>query len=1137
MALKDLFKKQTPATKILANIVKSPAIKTTAKVLTAPARDIGEIGKTAANQLFSRVSPKAFEETQNTLEARGGNPKNAGALMGARTAADVTAIRPAARLGTGALLNITKRGGAPTANVGKNVLSDIYLNSRSGQFENPWDRLAQSQQKNIGKVFTGERDPLSGALGLGGASALLASEVIPGVGSTSKKTAAFVAKDLTKRYGDDALKFTRAVLDGDDEVRALIPNAIKLDIEDAFKGLDGKEFDRAKSMIEASISGTTERGKAILKDRKLVESIKESPVFEQEFTKKLVSKYQQISNPETLQRAEAYLNDTFKSVDDAAAGLIAASKAGLLTSEQVAAAKLVAERLQEAGSWNQLSDFMLNIAENATEGGRAIQAYSLWGRFTPVGALRFTQGLIEQAKKGAGVKSKFKDLQLTPEATKAITEQAQEVQRLVGEGLEGSEEHILATSRLMKLMKIQVPPSLLSKVAGFQTLSMLLNANTFLRNVVGNVGFGAQEFIADYIGAAIDIPVSKITGVRSKAFPSITEAGKGIVSGIKKGYRDVKEGIDTTPGGANKFGTQKEVFQYFDKKTGKIKPLPGIGHAEKLLGYSLRVPDRAAFEMAYKTTLDSLMKATGRSIDDEGLIQAAIAEARRRTFQDRNLVSSTLQGLKEGLNRRLDFGLGDTLIKFTQVPGALLLRGLEWSPAGVAMTLFDMAKPRIGAGLLKKTGASIPAFMQTEGDEALTKVLKQRHLVEGLTRAGAGSGVMATGMVLYNAGIIQPGDGKDYDKSKFAKAAGTGGYTINLDALSRFVLSGFNQEAAQKRDGDSVVQYDWLQPVALPLTIGVEIAEAKGDLNASFFGQLALATMQASQSIAEQPVFAGAEQFAKDLTYNDSNFAVAIIKSLARIPATFVPQLVNQLRYLVDPVKRDAFDDNIGRQVVLSVLNRIPGVSKKLEPTYTQYGEEARVREPGTGWLASAQKAFINPALGAKVDMSPEMQGILSLSERTGNAAIIPRDTGDSFTIPGVDGNVKLNSKQEAELQRISGTLTKQVYTKLMNNPDFLALTDEEQAAQLATNLTEIASIAKHKVYLESLGIKFPEKTFKPQTAKEFYDFVRSNIPDQPDLTQAEARRVWASYSEEKQKALLEQAYEKLKQETGIPTE
>ena len=80
-------------------------------------------------------------------------------------------------------------------------------------------------------------------------------------------------------------------------------------------------------------------------------------------------------------------------------------------------------------------------------------------------------------------------------------------------------------------------------------------------------------------------------------------------------------------------------------------------------------------------------------------------EALYRTFQDENFISNVLSGIiKPALNtigfgggnktigklKVHDFGLGDIVIKYTQVPGALISRAIEFSPVGYVKALHNM---------------------------------------------------------------------------------------------------------------------------------------------------------------------------------------------------------------------------------------------------------------------------------------------------------------------------------------------------------------------------------------------------------------------------------------------------------------
>ena len=181
------------------------------------------------------------------------------------------------------------------------------------------------------------------------------------------------------------------------------------------------------------------------------------------------------------------------------------------------------------------------------------------------------------------------------------------------------------------------------------------------------------------------------------------------------------------------------------------------------------------------------------------MIEQAHLDGLYKTFQDKNVLSTAFSNLKRTLNGGKEFGLGDIIMKYPKTPANLLMRGIDYSPLGMVKETFNLAKHGFN----------------------------QKRFVESLSRAATGTGLLFTGLTLYNLGIMQGKKSSDKEAAELMRETGVDQYTINLSALRRFAMSGLNPNYAKKQEGDLMVNYDWIQPAALPITVGTNIAQQK----------------------------------------------------------------------------------------------------------------------------------------------------------------------------------------------------------------------------------------------------------------------------------------------------------------------
>ena len=128
---------------------------------------------------------------------------------------------------------------------------------------------------------------------------------------------------------------------------------------------------------------------------------------------------------------------------------------------------------------------------------------------------------------------------------------------------------------------------------------------------------------------------------------------------------------------------------------------------------------------------------------------------------------------------------GEAVLPFKRTPANILVRGMEYSPAGLAKA----------PDLRSDTGKA----RQDDGAEAID------HIASGLT----GSGLMALGAYLFAQGIVTSGGGDDEGQDAINDLTGVQNYALNLP-------------------GGGNVTLDWLAPEALPFFMGVELMDSMG---------------------------------------------------------------------------------------------------------------------------------------------------------------------------------------------------------------------------------------------------------------------------------------------------------------------
>ena len=168
------------------------------------------------------------------------------------------------------------------------------------------------------------------------------------------------------------------------------------------------------------------------------------------------------------------------------------------------------------------------------------------------------------------------------------------------------------------------------------------------------------------------------------------------IEGGKVSYYDIMHDIDTSQLDTQYGLGGQEVFK---SKLGRL--------AMKAFRLKMTFPDRIAQGAVYQSALEGIMKMKGETKASKETIEAAQYEAQYKTFSDDNAASAALSGLrdlgnnfyrakywKSGRQDKVQFGLGSFMIKFPKVPGALLMRTIDYSPpVALVKSLYLLAKP------------------------------------------------------------------------------------------------------------------------------------------------------------------------------------------------------------------------------------------------------------------------------------------------------------------------------------------------------------------------------------------------------------------------------------------------------------
>lgn len=784
------------------------------------------------------------------------------------------------------------------------------------------------------------------------------------------------------------------------------------------------------------------------KERGFTKRIRKDPTTPTEMKQGLGKvTYTPITNKETLAAARARVKASLSEAENFLNAGVA--KGGEMSAEHTATGVELIKHYQEIGNYQKAVDIAETTATSLTKAGQSVQAAKLYETLSPEGVLIVAKRLVKRSNtKKLGFQ---KEIQLTDEVAENLTDLAK-AREAATDPLIREELGYEIGQQLNALKR----STFLQKLSTTQVIAQLLNFKTIIRNILGNEIFYRTERLSKYVAAPIDWAKSKLTGT-DRVITFRTGAQGKFWESFLKGWKIGWKGLPT-PGLPTKFDIPIKTFKAADRKI-KIMgrefnlTLNPLYWGEKVVGGALRGFDFAAYNRAKIKTLGELgfLDGINKGMKGNKLREHAIAFAQRAddnihqiahdygkyvTFQDDNVISIAFQEIKGGLNAGKDFGVGDLAIKYPRTPGALLARGIEYSPAGFVRSAWIAAEPII-------TG----------------KPANSREALMALSRAVTGTlGTTGLGYHLADIGVLTGVPSEDRDVRAFERMIGTGQYKVNVSALSRWVFSGFDGEEAKRQEGDTMVSYDWAQPVAIAFSVGANMRLAQ-DEHAEVVSrtQTIIESLEGGvNTLVEQPLVAGIVRL---FGYGDptKGFTQTILVGL---PSSLTPTLFNQFRQWLDNTRRDAYSPSVLQQGLNYAKRKVPGLAQKLPPMVDQWGREAEEFQNASNNLFNV---FFNPSFVTTYLTDPEAQVVIDIFEQTGETKQFPKIAPKSLTINGQ--KVEMSAREIGRFQTIIGTKTQEAFSAMAESEAFMALHDDEKAQLMANVLTNISKEAQDEMF------------------------------------------------------------------------
>lgn len=639
-----------------------------------------------------------------------------------------------------------------------------------------------------------------------------------------------------------------------------------------------------------------------------------------------------------------------------------------------------------AGDGKATAELLSLYAQMETTAGQAVQAASILRKLAPSDQLYAAKRVVSELEKT--IQKNYKDLEITidPSLIEEFNQKTDQAGR----------DAVL--DKIYQNVADQVPAKWKDKWNAWRYMAMLFNPRTHIRNIVGNVGFQPLRWTKDRVAATIEAGVSKISGGRlgrTKSFaanPALYKAAwadwsnvRDVLSGNK--YDDIRTEINS----------RRRIFRTAPLEAGR-----------KINSWALEAEDAIFKRITYADALAGYLQSNGvtaeqmrnNTVDTQLLSRArdyAGREALKATYQDRNMVSDKVVQIARALGPA-----GEAVLPFKRTPANILVRGMEYSPAGFFKAItYDLIQVKRG----RMTGA-----------EAID------HIASGLT----GSGLMALGAYLFAQGIVTSGGGDDEGQDALNDLTGVQNYALNLP-------------------GGGNVTLDWLAPEALPFFMGVELMDSAGQ-GGSTAESISTALKSISDPMLELSMLQSLNDVIDSVSFSENKLGALASSALVSYFTQAIPTLGGQIERSAEDVRMTTYTDKNLRlptdlqYAIGRASARLPGPDYQQMPYIDAWGRED---SSGPLWLRMANN-FLNPAYTSNKQVTPVDEEIQRIYDQTGDASVVPQRPERYITVDGE--RIDLSKEKYEQYATKRGQMQFEMLGNIIDNPMYRSMSDTDKA-------------------------------------------------------------------------------------------
>lgn len=793
-----------------------------------------------------------------------------------------------------------------------------------------------------------------------------------------------------------------------------------------------------------------------------------------------------ITDRASLGRAEQTITD--KGFQQALIDWTATVRSGRVSKDTTTLGLVLYNNAINSGDTQTGIQILTDIVDNARTAAQATQAMSILNKLTPEGRLYGVQRSIANLQDE--LNTKYGDL-----APNLHIDDS-----LAGDYLNATDEQTRfeILDQIYQDIANQIPQNWYDKLNAWRYFAMLANPRTHVRNVLGNSAMAGLTSVRNRISSGLQRRFVSDRSQRTRETISRRSSAEDAAR-YQVGLQEYKR-INDMLGDAGKYTNELNRIRRHMRA-----PFNGVlGKAVDFASNTLEAEDKFFSQKAYASNLAQFLRARGITAEDyvsgnagqEVIAEAqayAIREAQRLTFRDFNTFSNFVQRIAnlggDSAAGRVWQTIVGANIPFTRTPANIVVRGVEYSPIGLARGLYNL-------------GVNVKRGNMTAGEA-----------IDQISSGLVGTALVGLGALLASQGVITGGGSDDEEQAAFDELRGFQPYALQI--------------------GGNSYTLDWLAPAALPFFTGAEIwnqlaGSGSEDEETNALEAVLQGIGHMTDPMLEMSMLSGISDLLDSVAYYQGSNSIwpVLSSSVTNYISQFFPSVFGAIERTIEDTRQSSYTDPTSiipddlQYPISQAMNRLPGEYNQVDYI------DAWGRTESTGSLAGrAASNFVSPGYYSRLSESEVEDELQRVYDATGGEYnVFPdRATMGNTTINGE----RLTPEQYTEYATTLGQTRLAEVSALMETDAYKAMSDAEKARAIQEVYDYALQTAKHVIDPSYEVDSRYEKAAEYGDIAEYLAFDRawSSVEDSKGANTAAFEAVMQDYermSTQKQNALME---------------